>query len=93
MTRIIPRHPGQILLEEFLEPSGITPIAFAERVKVGVATIRRIINGERSITVNTAMRFAKALGTAPELWLDMQQSYDLATAQKIPRIYPYKIKH
>jgi addiction module HigA family antidote len=67
-----------MLLKEFLEPLGISQVAFAKHIGVGFRRINEIVNGRRSITPDTAWRFAKALGTTPELWMNLQSSHDLA---------------
>ena len=72
-----PIHPGEILLEEFLEPLGISAGKLAEAIHVTPARIYEIISGRRGITANTALRLSKALGTTPQLWLNLQMSYDI----------------
>ncbi|MDB5070781.1 MAG: Serine phosphatase RsbU, regulator of sigma subunit [Candidatus Eremiobacteraeota bacterium] len=76
-----PTLPGEILLEEFLKPLNITQTDFAERIGVTYPRLNEIINGKRGITANTALRFAKVLGTSPELWLRLQQNVDLYDAE------------
>lgn len=72
-----PIHPGEILLEEFLEPLGISGGKLADAIHVTPARIYEIISGRRGITANTAIRLGKALGTTPQLWLNLQMSYDI----------------
>jgi antitoxin HigA-1 len=74
----IPTHPGEILLEEFLKPLGITQVAFARHLQVPLQRINEIIRGKRGVTPETAWRLAQALGTTPELWINLQRNYDLA---------------
>ena len=74
----IPTHPGEILLEEFLKPLGITQVAFARHLQVPLQRINEIIRGKRGVTPETAWRLAQALGTSPELWINLQRNYDLA---------------
>ena len=74
----IPTHPGEILLEEFLKPSGITQVAFAKHIEVPLQRINEIIHGKRGVTPETAWLFSQALGTTPELWMNLQRNYDLA---------------
>lgn len=69
--------PGEILLEEFLKPSGMTQLALAEKMGVPVQRVNTIVNGKRNITADTAWRLAKALGTSPEFWMHLQVSHDL----------------
>ena len=85
----IPRHPGEILLHEFLEPLGRTQIALAERLGISVQRINEIVRGKRGITPDTAWLLAQALGTSPELWLNLQAAHDLARhrpLQPVPRL-------
>lgn len=72
-----PIHPGEILLEEFLEPLGITAGKLAEAIHVTPARIYEVVSGRRGITANTAIRLSKALGTTPQLWMNLQMSYDI----------------
>lgn len=74
----IPTHPGEVLLEEFLNPLGITQVSFAGHIGVPVQRINEIVRGKRGITPETAWLFAGALGTSPEFWLNLQSNYDLA---------------
>lgn len=83
MTRDIPPiHPGEILLEEFLKPLGISQNALARALRVPPDRINAIVQGKRSITADTALRLARALGTTPQFWLNLQARYDLAVAQE-----------
>ena len=77
-----PIHPGEILLEEFLTPLGITQVDFAKHLGWTVAKLNEIIKGKRSITAESALALAAALGVTPQSWLNMQASYDLWHAQK-----------
>ena len=77
-----PFHPGEILLEEFLTPMGITQAAFAEKVGWTKAKLNELIKGKRGITAETALDLSEALGTSAKLWMGMQASYDLALARK-----------
>jgi antitoxin HigA-1 len=101
MARLIPTHrrpttPGEMLVEEFLHPLGITQTEFARSIKVPFARLNEIVNGKRGVTPDTALRFSKALGTTPELWLNLQQVVDLydalhsAKAKEIQRIKPVR---
>ena len=72
-----PIAPGEILKEEFLEPMGISAYRLAKSVNIPQSRISGIINGTRRITADTAMRFAKAFGTTPQFWLNLQMRYDL----------------
>lgn len=77
-----PFHPGEILLEEFLEPMGETQAAFAERLGWTKAKLNEIIKRKRGITADTAIDLAFALGTSPKLWMNLQATWDLDQAMK-----------
>jgi len=72
-----PTHPGEMLLEEFLKPLGITQVAFAAHIGVSFKRINEIVNGRRAITPQTAWLLSKALGTTPQFWMNLQTTYDL----------------
>lgn len=72
-----PIHPGEVLHEEYLKPLGISQSKLALAMRVSPQRINEIINGKRSITAETAIRLAKAIGTTPEFWLSLQDGYDL----------------
>jgi addiction module HigA family antidote len=74
----VPTHPGEILLEEFLIPYGLTQVAFARHIDVPVQRINEIVRGKRGITPETAWLLAQAFGTTPEFWVNLQTAYDLA---------------
>jgi addiction module HigA family antidote len=74
----IPTHPGEILMEEFLRPLRLTQVAFARHVGVPIQRINEIVRGKRGITPETAWLFAKAFGTSPEFWVNLQTNHDLA---------------
>jgi addiction module HigA family antidote len=87
----IPTHPGEILLEEFLKPLGMSQVAFAKHVGVPTQRIHEIVRGKRGVTPDTAWLFAQALGTTPEFWLNLQAAYDLARSRPnraVERIQP-----
>ena len=72
-----PLQPGEVLLEEYLKPLGISQNRLALSMRVPAQRISEIINGKRSITADTAIRLAKVIGTTPEFWLSLQMDYDL----------------
>lgn len=72
-----PTHPGEMLLEEFLKPLGMTQSELAERIHVSFPRVNEIVNGRRGITPDTALRLAKLLGTSAEFWLNGQRNWDL----------------
>jgi addiction module HigA family antidote len=77
----IPTHPGEILLEEFLTPLGLTQVALGKHIGVPTQRVNEIVNGKRGITPETAWLFSQAFGTSPEFWLNLQSAYDLATVK------------
>ena len=79
----IPTHPGEILLEEFLKPMGVSQVAFARHIGVPLQRINEIVRGKRGITPDTAWRFAQAFGTTPEFWMDLQSIHDLARCRPV----------
>ena len=74
----VPTHPGEVLLEEFLEPLGVTQVAFAEHIEVPVQRVNEVVRGKRGVTPETAWLFAEALDTTPEFWMNLQTNHDLA---------------
>jgi len=76
-----PIHPGEILLEDFMKPLGLTQYRLAQDIGVTPIRISQIVNGQRSITVDTAMRLARYFGTSPSVWLRLQVRYDLEKAE------------
>ena len=77
-----PFHPGEMLLEEFLEPLGLTQAAFAEQVGWTRTRLNELIKGKRGVTADAALDLAEALGTSAKLWMNLQATYDLDKAQK-----------
>lgn len=77
-----PFHPGEILLEEFLRPAGVTQTAFAERIGWTRARLSELIHGKRGITADAALDLAETLGTSAKLWMNLQATYDLDRARK-----------
>lgn len=87
-----PTHPGEMLLEEFLKPLGMSQTELAERIHVSYPRVNEIINGKRGVTPDTALRLSKLFGTTPEFWLNGQRNWDLwhalhsKTAEDLKRI-------
>lgn len=77
-----PTAPGEMLLEEFLQPAGITQRVLAERSGIGVQGINLIIKGKRGITAETAVRLSRVFGNSPQFWLGLQMDWDLWHAQR-----------
>ena len=75
-----PFNPGEILLEEFLEPKGMTQAEFARQLNWTKARLNELIRGKRGITAESALDLADALGTSPKLWMNLQATYDLDRA-------------
>ena len=75
--RCPPIHPGEVLLEEFLKPLGITQYRLAKDVSVPPRRINEIVLGKRAITADTALRLARYFGTTEQFWLNLQTRYDL----------------
>ena len=74
--------PGEILLEEFMKPHGISMNALASAIGVAPGRISQIVNGKRSITADTALRLDRYFGVSPEIWLDLQSDYDLRVVRR-----------
>lgn len=77
-----PIHPGEILAEEFLKPSGLSANALAKSLGVPVTRVSEIIRGRRGVSADTALRLARYFGTSAELWLGLQAEYDLEVARR-----------
>jgi antitoxin HigA-1 len=75
--KLEPIAPGEILLEEFMKPLGVTRNQLSSDIDVAVSRISGIIKGERSITADTALRFGRYFGTSPEMWLSLQTNYEI----------------
>jgi antitoxin HigA-1 len=75
--RLSPIHPGEILLEEFLEPMGISQYRIAKDIGVPPRRINEIVHGNRAVSADTALRLAKYFGTSERFWLNLQVRYEL----------------
>lgn len=80
MTKLHPVHPGEVLLEEFLKPMGISQNKLAINMSVPARRINEIVLEKRGITADTALRLARFFGTSAEFWLGLQAQYDLDIA-------------
>jgi addiction module HigA family antidote len=78
-------HPGEVLLEEFLKPLGVTQYQLAKRVGVPMTRIAEICRRRRAITADTALRLARFFGTSSKFWLGLQEDYDLEEELRIRR--------
>ena len=81
MKRIAPIHPGEILLEDFMRPLGLSQYRVAKDIGVPALRISQIVRGRRSITADTALRLARYFGTGAAVWLRLQARYDLEMAE------------
>jgi len=77
-----PTHPGEVLLEEFLNPMGLTQRELADGIRVPYQRVNELVNGRRGITPATALRLAKFFGTTPDVWLNLQLRWDLFYARE-----------
>ena len=76
-----PVHPGEILLEDFMKPLGISQYRLAKGMHVYPRKVNEIVQGKRSISADTALRLARFFGTSPEVWMNLQAHYDLEVAR------------
>ena len=76
-----PIHPGEILMEEFLDPMGISQYRLAKDISVPPRRINEIVHGKRSITADTALRLGRFFGMSPQFWLNLQNRYDLEVTE------------
>ena len=81
--KLSPVHPGEVLLEEFLKPMGLSQSRLALDVSVHPRRINEIVLGKRSITADTALRLARYFDTSPQFWLGLQMDYDLDVAEDL----------
>jgi antitoxin HigA-1 len=82
IKKLPPLHPGEILREEFLVPLGLSPGALAKAMGVPRTRVERIAAETNGITADTALRLSKALGTSAQLWLNLQNRYDVESTQR-----------
>ncbi len=80
-THRIPTHPGEMLLEEFLIPMGVTQRELAKAIRVPYQRINELVNGRRGMTPSTALRLAKYFRVSPDFWMNLQIRWDLYHAQ------------
>lgn len=89
-----PSHPGEVLVELYLEPLGMSAITLARRLDVPRTRIERLVKGETALSVDTAMRLSKFFGTTAEFWINLQRAHDLAQARAnvdLSRITPLAV--
>jgi len=90
-----PTHPGEMLMEEFLIPMGLSQRDLADAIHVPYQRVNDLIHGRRGMTPSTALRLAKFFGTTPELWMNLQLRWELFSARRaeeriIESIHPHK---
>ena len=76
-----PTHPGEILLEDFLKPKGMSQIELAAKMGVSIQRVNTLINGKRDVSAETAVLLSRVLKTTPEFWMNLQTGLDLYTAE------------
>ncbi len=81
--KLHPVHPGEVLLEEFLKPMGMSQSRLALDIGVHPRRINEIVLGKRSITADTALRLARYFGNSPQFWLGLQMDYELDVAEEL----------
>lgn len=94
MTKKIPPvHPGEILMEEFLEPFALSQYRLAKDIDVAPRRINEIVHGERAISADTALRLGKYFRTSPQFWLNLQSHFDLAVQEEeLSSVLKHKVK-
>jgi antitoxin HigA-1 len=95
MDKLAPIHPGEVLMEDFIEPLGITQHKVAVAIDVPPRRINEIVHGKRRITADTALRLARYFGTSDLFWVNLQNRYDLeverdALGESLDRIEPLR---
>ena len=91
--KIAPIHPGEILQEDFLTPMNISAYRLAKETYMDQTRVSEILKGKRSVTIDTALRLSKFLGTSPEFWINIQTKYDMEMkehelAEELSKIHP-----
>ena len=91
-----PTHPGEMLLQEFLLPLGMTQRDLATGIRVPFQRVNEVVRGRRGVTPSTALRLARYLGTSPDFWMNLQLRWDLyharrAEVEQIDSIRPYEL--
>ena len=79
--KLMPVHPGEILLEEFMKPLGISQYRVSKDIGVQPRRINEIVHGKRAVTADTALRLARYFGTSEGFWMNLQSHYDLEKAR------------
>lgn len=79
--KLSPIHPGEVLMEEFLRPMGISQYRIAQDINVPARRINEIVHCARAVTADTALRLGKYFGISPQFWINLQAHYDLAVEE------------
>ena len=83
MTKTLPPiHPGEVLLKDFMRPLGLSTYRVAKDIGVATLRVSQIVHGQRSISADSALRFARYFSTSPDVWMRLQAAYDLEVAQR-----------
>mgnify|MGYP001091741859 CR=1 FL=1 len=95
-THRVPTHPGEMLLQEYLIPMGLTQRELAEAIHVPYQRVNELVNGRRGVTTSTALRLAKFFGVSADFWMNLQLRWDLYHArqkesQYLELIQPYTV--
>ena len=81
--KLPPIHPGEILIEEFLKPMGLSQYRLAKDISVPPRRINEIVHGKRSISADTALRLGRFFGIAPQFWLNLQTRFDIEVTEDL----------
>jgi addiction module HigA family antidote len=81
--KLSPIHPGEILIEDFLKPMGISQYRLAKDISVPPRRINEIVHGKRSISADTALRLGRVFGISPQFWLNLQNRFDLEITEDL----------
>ena len=74
-------HPGEVLLEEYIKPLGLTQAALAAELNISANRLNELVRGKRGVTADTALRLARRFDTSPEFWMNLQSLYELTEAR------------
>jgi len=77
----VPTHPGEILVEDYLKPLGLTQVFLARHLGIPVQRVNELVKGKRGVTPDTAWLLSQAFGTTPQFWINLQTNYDLARSR------------
>lgn len=86
----LPTHPGEVLVEEFLKPLGMTQVNLAKHLGTSTQRINEVAVGKRGVTPDLAWLLSNAFGTTPDFWMNLQSTYDLATHKPEREIKPIR---